>query len=197
MILKNDYVKIQTDYMEKNLLDGIAIGKHSTKYSKNLVPFLERMLKILNEQIDIRNTLPGTGGAIFRMKAIKQVGGFDNKITGAGEDIEMAYRIRAAGWYIGKTHAIFFERFKTNWKALWNEKFWKGQGMYEIHKRHSDFDNIFELFPPVGIISGLLLLPLAFQLTGEKRSLLLPFYNFFVKTGLFFGYIKGFLLEKR
>jgi len=191
MTISKEFVKKQVEFMEKNPNVGIAQAKYGAVASKNLVVYLENVWWLVDDHKNKENTLPGTGGSIYRIKAIRQVGGFDNQFTGAGEDIEAAYRIRAAGWLMSRTPAEFYEKRKTTWKALWYEKVWKGYGLHRAFHEHCDMDRIYEMAPPIGFLAGLLRSFAAYKLTGQKRVFLLPLHSFFVKTALCFGFMKS------
>ncbi len=79
--------------------------------------------------------LPVTEGSIYRVKAIRQVGGFDDQINGAGEDLDAAYRVGAVGWLFGTTSAELYESCRETWKSLWDQYVWYGYGgHYIVHK---------------------------------------------------------------
>lgn len=191
MTISKDFVQKQVEFMEKNPNVGIAKGKYGAIASKNLVAYLENVSWQVEDHKNRENMLPGAGGSIYRVEALKQVGGFDSRFTGAGEDIEAAYRIRAAGWLIFRTQAEFYESRKTTWKALWDEKFWKGYGLHRAFHEHYDIDRIYEIVPPIGFLAGLLRSFVAYELTRQKRVFLLPLHSFFVKTALCSGFMKS------
>lgn len=193
MTLSRDFVRKQVEFMEKELEVGIAKGKYGGTPSKNLAAYLENIVWRVVDHKDEGSALPGTGGSIFRVRAIRQAGGFDNQFTGAGEDIEAVYRVRESGWQISKTKAKFFEDHKTSWKALWREKLWKGYGLHMVFHKHHNFDRLYEMAPPFGFLAGVFNSLIAYRLTRQKKVFLLPFHSIFVKTALCIGFIKSHL----
>jgi GT2 family glycosyltransferase len=54
-----------------------------------------------------------TSGCIYRVDAIKKIGGFNEKIIGAGEDEDIEKRIRSAGWSLNIVSTIFYEQHRS------------------------------------------------------------------------------------
>ena len=121
----------------------------------------------------------GTSGCIYRTKAIRQVGGFDQNFKGVGEDQDAEYRVRSAGWSIHITQAVFYEKRRQTWRALWNEYFWHGRGGSLLSKKTKDTISIYKFLPPVAIVLELMRVPAAYKLTKRKATLLLPFHYIF------------------
>ena len=119
MILSSHFVANQVDFMTENPRAGIAKGKYGTWRKgnhENLVEILENAEFLLNtmsngeassKSLGKSGCTLGTSGCIYRTKAIRQVGGFDENFKGAAEDTDAEYRIRAAGWSIHITQAVF------------------------------------------------------------------------------------------
>jgi len=191
MTLSVDFVRKQVYFMEKNPKVGIAKGKYGPIAAERLVEYLENITWVARSNRKVEEALPGTGGAVYRVRAIRQVEGFDNELKGAGEDREAAYRIKAAGWRIRRTSAVFYEKRKKTWKSLWREKLWKGCGLSKTLRKHPDIFRVYFVTPLVGFLVGLLLSFVAYRLTGQKKVYLLPFHLTFVTTAIFLGYLKG------
>jgi len=110
MILPKDFVKKQVEFMEKNPKVGIAKGRYNVIKENSLVAFLEDiefMISTRDEKVITSGSL-GTSGCIYRVKAIRQVRGFDQNIKGAGEDTDAEYRVKTAGWKICISSAHFY-----------------------------------------------------------------------------------------
>ncbi len=196
MILSNHFVTNQIRFMSKNPDAGIAKGKYGTygtSNHENLVETLEDTWFSLRTMSngETKSEALGTSGCIYRVKAIKQVGGFDQNFKGAAEDQDAEYRIRAAGWSTHVTQAVFYERRRQTWKALWNEYFWHGYGGSYLFRKNRDTISIYKFLPPVAIALELLRVPAAYKLTKRKKTLLLPFHYTFKRVAWSLGFIKS------
>jgi len=185
MRLPNDHVKKQVDFMEKNPDVGIAKAKYGMFFGKT-VATLENMSDVVEETLGKiywkkHSKLPGSGGSIYRVEAIKQVGGFDAGIKRVGEDQDIAYRVRSAGWSLSRTQAVFHEGRETTWKALWDKYFWYGYGNYKIYCKNRNIFSLPRMVPPASLIIGLFYSTIAYKLTHKKIFFLLPFH-FTLKT---------------
>jgi len=194
MVLSKDFVKKQVEFMEKHPEVGIAKGKYGTHRSNrpgNLVAVLENVEFMLNTTLEgeTNSRALGASGCIYRIKAIRQVGGFDLLISGVGEDMDVENRIRGAGWKLHITSALFFETRRQTWKSLWNEYFWHGRGGRHLLKKNKCTINLYKMLPPVALTAELFRVPTAYKLTQRKAVLLLPFHYVFKRTAWFLGFL--------
>lgn len=132
--------------------------------------------------------LPGTGGSIYRLEAIKQIGGFDSNIKGVGEDQDAASRMKAANWLIGKSHAVFFEKGRQTWPGLWKQYFWHGYGLYSVYKKNRKAFSIARMSPIASFMAGTLYIRDAYEISHRKSVLLLPFHFAFKMAAWCFGF---------
>ena len=194
MTLPRDYVRKQVEFMERNPAVGIGQGKYGMCPGASLVATLENIVYVVDSLKyggKAIPRLPGTEGSIYRVKAIRQVRGFDEHIKGAGEDIEAAYRIRAAGWLLYMTQAVFYERCKETWKNLWDQYFWWGYGGHYLFHKDRRINPIYEMLPLVGFLAGLFRSFIAYKLTRRKVVFLLPLHYTFKRIAWCFGFAKG------
>jgi glycosyltransferase involved in cell wall biosynthesis len=202
-ILSRDYVRRQVGFMEKNPTVGIARGKCGNygdlrpHEDQSLVAFLEF---VAYAAVDIKyggkqtQKLLGTAGSTYRLKAIKQVGGFDDRITGAGEDMDVAYRIRENGWLIYRAiEGVFYTKQKETWKGLWSRYFWHGYGSHYVHHKQRGIGKLYDMVPLAAFLSGLLYALVAYRLTHRKKVFLLPLHFVFKITAWWMGFIKSHL----
>jgi len=195
MILPKDHVRKQVEFMKQNPNIGIAKAKHGMCPAENLIGALENLAFLA---VDVKyggrvTSRPlGTGGSIYRVKAIRQVDGFDECISGVGEDMDAEYRIRNAGWltYIG-TPATFFEKRRKTWKDLWVEGFWHGYGGYYILRKNNGMISLYKMTPPGGLLAGAWYSTIAYKITHRKTVFLLPFQYAFKRIAWCLGFIKG------
>ena len=196
MILPKDFVRKQVEFMEKN--PGVAIGRAMYGIWSELGPvaYLENIPFVV-ESFRSKEVVPlgicGTEGAIYRLDAIRQVGGFDINIKGAGEDIELAQRILANGWIAKVTPTFFCELCKESWKGLWNQYVWWGRGGHYLFHKKRDKTMLLKMSPLGGFIAGILRFPFAYKLTRRKLLFLLPFHYAFKRLAFCYGFTKAHL----
>jgi glycosyltransferase involved in cell wall biosynthesis len=193
-ILSRAFVKEQVNFMDCHQSVGVAKGKYSflkNKSQETLVSILENtefMLSTISEKNADSMTL-GTGGCIYRLSAIREIGGFDPQIKGAGEDVDAEERIRKCGWHLFVTSALFYEKRRDNWKSLWSEYFWLGIGGQQLLRKGSQILNLYKFLPPVAVAAEFLKIPIAYKITHEKAVLLLPLHYIFKRSAWFFGFL--------
>jgi glycosyltransferase involved in cell wall biosynthesis len=200
--LPENHIREQVEYMEQNPKVGIAKARYGFTPKENLVAFLENIIDIAKDaimedewQTDLK--LPGTGGSIYRTKAIKEVGGFDENLKRVGEDQDAAFRIKEAGWLIHRTQATFYERrsLKT-WKTLWNKYFWHGYDHYKLYRKNRSLFIFYKMNPLASFIAGLLYSITAYKITKRTAVFLLPVQYAFKMTAWSLGFMKSQTLSK-
>lgn len=193
MVLSRDFVKKQVLFMERNPKIGIAKGKCGIQKGNNLVATLEDIEFAINfwHEGEANLTSLGTSGCIYRVEAIRQIGGFDPNIKGAGEDTDVENRIKSAGWLLYITSAVFYEKRRDNWKSLWNEYFWLGIGASYVFRKSGKGFNVYKMLPPVALLVEFLRVPLAYKLSRRGIVFLLPFHYVFKRIAWFLGFMKG------
>ena len=199
MVLAKDHVSKQVEFMERNPNVGIGKAKYGIMPKESLVAFLENVpFMVYDTKPETLNSkLPGTGGAIFRLNALKQVGGFDSSLQGAGEDLDVAYKLKAAGWLISQTPAFFYERRVKTWKSLWKKYFWYGYGLHDLYRQNRKIFSLYRMNPFVGFIVGTICIRDAYRLTGYKGVFLLPFNFAFKMFAWCLGFIKSQVLNEK
>ena len=195
MILPRDHVRKQVEFMQQNPTVGIAKARYETYPEEKLVAALENIAYIAVDSRyggKVTSRTLGTGGSIYRVKAIKQVGGFDAYITGVGEDMDAEYRIRNAGWLLYKgTPALFHERRRKTWKDLWDEGFWHGYGVHYIFRKNRGIIALYKMVPPAGFLVGVWYSTIAYKITRRKTVFLLPLQYTFKRIAWCLGFAKG------
>jgi GT2 family glycosyltransferase len=195
IILRKDYVSKQVEFMEKNPKVGIATGIHGIPPDANVIAALEDVAYIVTDyrlKGETSSRLPGTSGAIFRVKAIRKAGGFDKSLVGVGEDIDAAYRLRNDGWVVYRgLNVVFYEKRKQNLKELWDHYFWYGQGGYLVFQKNKQALALCEMTPLAGLLAGVWYAIMAYKMVYRKIVFLLPIYYTFKRLAWCFGFIKG------
>lgn len=199
MVISEDYVSKLVEFMERHPEVGIAKGKQAWE-SRNLLGTLEAYSRAAGKMVDYssekaRSKSLGTSGSIYRIEAIRQVGGFDGNLRGYGEDWDIEIKARAAGWSLHTTDAKFldYERHGLTWKNLWSRYWRRGYDThYFLHKNRGLLKH-YRMFPPAAFLSGLLRAHTLFKLTHEKKVFLLPFQYVFKMTAWYIGFIRSHL----
>jgi glycosyltransferase involved in cell wall biosynthesis len=190
MILPRDHVRKQVEFMDAHPEVGIGGGKRGIFPGQNLIADLENVSFVVYETADEMSDdrLPGTGGSVFRVEALKQVGGFDANMTGVGEDLDVACKIKAAGWLVGRSGAVFFERARETWLGLWKQYFWHGYGLKKLYRQNPKVFSIAKMTPIAAFVGGALRMPSAYREIRGLSVLLLPFHFAFKMTAWCFGF---------
>jgi glycosyltransferase involved in cell wall biosynthesis len=195
MVLPPDHVTKQVEFMQKNPRVGIAKAKHGVFPGESLVATLEN-LSFLAADLKYKRKaalgLLGTGGCIYRVEAIRQINGFDNDLTGVGEDQDAARKILNAGWLFDRTNAVFYERRRSTWKALWNEYVWWGYGMHQTLTKNKDMLRLYKMLPISGFLAGILDAIETYRFLHQKKVFLLPIESIFRMVAWWVGFAKSY-----
>lgn len=197
MVLSKDFIQKQVGVMNKNPLVGVALAKMKGRLNRGLVAELEDISRSRDYEIGIQRNLRrnrkklGTGGSIFRLAAIREVGGFDMRIRGAAEDADITARIKLAGYLFFVSQAELEHEYKQTLKGLWNQYAWYGYGMHYFCHKHKNWAHLFMYFWPVTFAGGIVRSILSFKATHRKISFLLPFFNLFKVAAWWFGLYKS------
>ncbi len=199
-VLTSGYVKAQVAVMEKNPQVGITAGIFKMVYG-NLILNLEVAPYIVNQRnygqpkslIWKTYKLMGTGGTAFRVKALRQVKGFDESIQGAGEDTDLILRIKRAGWEIKPNTAELYELHGGLSKPgdLWKKYFWYGFGCQKSFQQTRGAFSLPRMSPIAGLVIGVFYSLRAYEFLRQKHVFLLPLHFLFKHTAWMFGFMKG------
>jgi glycosyltransferase involved in cell wall biosynthesis len=190
LILTPNYVRTMVEFMENNPRIAIAGGSYGMMNQASLVAFLDNVEYVAYRHRTGTN-LPGTGGAIYRVNAIKQIGGFDENIKGSCEDIDVVYRIIRAGWSVVRDKALFYARGKKTWKEYWAHSIWHGYGAHFIKHKNKGIFSISKMCPPVAVLGGIIYSVTAYKVLKQKSVFLMPLYVIFKNLAWWIGFIKS------
>jgi len=198
MVLTGDFVRKLVEFMEQNPEVGIAKGEQALEPGGNLLATLETYARAAGRMVDYqsekaRSKALGTGGSIYRIEALRQVGGFDENLRGYNEDWDVEIRVRSAGWSLLTTNAKFvdYERHGLIWKSLWSRYWLRGYYThYFLHKNRGLLKH-YKMFPPAAFLLGLLHAHKLFKLTHEKKVFLSPFQYAFKMTAWYLGFTRS------
>lgn len=195
-IFPNDYVRKQMEFIENHSSVSVVRGFVGVYSGPNRVATLENMVRLpFGHRYAGKSTtkFPGSGGSVYRVKAAKQVGGFDENIHGACEDVDIAFRMFSAGWQIYITPVKFLLDYDESLRKVWNKSSsWYGYGAHYVLHKHKELRKMLpKNIPLVGFLEGVLDFPIAYRLTHKKIALLLPTYYFSKRIMWYIGCIKG------
>jgi glycosyltransferase involved in cell wall biosynthesis len=196
MIVSPDFVKKQVEFMERNPHVGIAKGRYDLTPGPDLASTLEiysRGSGTIKPLDPNKKRSLGTGACIYRVKCIKQVGGFDENIRGYGEDWDAELRIRNAGWLFQITTAKWrdYERLGLSYKMLWQRYVKRGCDMYYFDKKNKGLIKLHRMSPLVSFLSALLAAFTIYKIVRKKIVFLLPFHNLFKSVAWCWGFLKA------
>jgi glycosyltransferase involved in cell wall biosynthesis len=199
-LIPRTYVRKQIEFMERNPKVGIVTGIFNTVPS-NLILNLELLPSIVHQSnfgkprslIWKTNIMPGTGGAIFRADALNQVKGFNDHLKGVGEDQDVAYRIKEAGWQIRVNTEPFYE-FHGGMSTifdLWKKYFKYGQHSEVLYHHNRALFSLPRMSIFAAFLLGILYSIPAYRLFRQKTIFLLPFHYILKMNAWMMGFIQG------
>lgn len=198
MALSQDFLRRLVEFMEKNSKAGIVKGRQALVPGRNLLASLEGYSRAAGRMVDYqsqkgRSKAVGTGGALYRFKALRQVGGFDNNLKGYNEDWDVEMRLVRAGWSRHTTNVAFcdYERYGLTWKSLWRRYWLRGYYSHYFFHKNEGMIKHYRMFPPAASLSGLLSSFTLFKLTRKKTVFLLAFQSTFKMTAWYMGFIRS------
>lgn len=191
--LSRSHVRKQVNFMEKNPKVVIAGGSFELVPRQSLVALLDNLGYVAYRLLygEKSSNLPGTGGAIFRVEAIRQIGGFDDRIRGSGEDIDIAYRVKSAGWLVVRDKALFYGRCKETWNGLWKQYVWHGYGAHYVSHKNKGIMSLPKMSPPIMFFAGVMYGCAVYKLIKRKIAFFLPLHFVFKNIAWWFGFLKS------
>lgn len=198
MILSKDYIRTLFDFMERNPKVGVCKGTYDIGIETGLVARLEIYSRAISKMANFNyitrthSKSMGTGGSICRVKAIRNVKGFDSRLRGYGEDLDAECRIRMAGWLlyiINGPKFADYERRGLTWKELWQRYLKRGSDSREFQRQNSQMLQFFKMFPLAAFLAGIPQSAIMYRLTLKKTAFLMPIHGMFKMT----AWCKGFI----
>src|SRR5208337_2658589 len=129
VVLNSDFFRKQLEFMKGNARIGVGLGR-----------YLYRPGTLVSSSWNLyQNTEDEFIGCafVFRVSAIMAVNGFDEKITGAAEDVDLVYRLRRSGWLaVTVQDAGFYHNYRSTLRGFWQEHCWFGFGGYWLAHKH-------------------------------------------------------------
>lgn len=197
-VLTPRYTRKQVDFMEKNADVGITAGIFGLVQG-NLVLNLELLPAIVNHVFFDKppnflwktRKVIGTGGTTFRTNVLRRVNGFNSQFKGAGEDVDVATRIRNLGWLIKLNDGVFYEFHNgmSTFTDLLKKYYWYGYGCQQLYVENRDAFSLLRMTPIPSFVAGFLFSLEAYKLFHKKLFFLLPIHYGFKMIGWTFGFM--------
>lgn len=194
-MLPEDFIRKQVEFMEKNPNVGAARPLTFQNPDATLVDSLDSAGHVLPSWRSLNPKTIGVGGAIFRLKAIERVRGFDIQIKGAGEDLDISQRIRESRWALSTNVSVGVRKKKEprTLRALWKQKVWYGYGSHFLFHKYKNQRVLLEYNLPYALCSGFMISKQIYNVTSKKQVFLFTILYAFIKSAEFCGFIRAHL----
>src|SRR5208282_5767671 len=180
----NDFLRRQIEFMNANRRVGIGLGKYMYKEG-NWIASTWNLY---------HHTMQDFVGCAFicRKDAVRSVSGFDEKIKGAGEDVDLIARMQSNGWSSAMNgRAEFFHDYRATLRDFWSEHSWFGYGGYYLALKNRRLFPPSRNLPPGKLVHGLRTASKAYRATRRKISFLIPPLLLFGNIAWWSGFLKA------
>jgi GT2 family glycosyltransferase len=191
--LSKDYVQTHIKFMEEHTDTGICFGLLSLPSQNTATPlYLDLVKTKINRESKSILEWIGTGSATYRVKAIKQVKGFNEKLIGAAEDVDVNIRMLKSGWSIRLAGGSVYETHNnmSSWIEYWKRYFVQGTHFYKIYNKRIVPMSLFKASPIIGFLAGLLDMNIAYKLLYKKIVFMLPISYFIRQSAWYLGFTR-------
>jgi GT2 family glycosyltransferase len=184
VILSRDFIRRQLDFMRNNPDVSVAIGQYEHRELRgkavaNILSLYCRLLRIVY-----------FGATICRVEAVKEVGGFDERIKGASEDVDLVLRMILAHWKLAtNSKAKYFHKQRETWRSLVRRGVWYGFGGHFINRKYEARIKSPYRLPPVYFGLGLRLSSKVYRKHGDKKSFFIPIVGSLFSIGWCIGFV--------
>jgi len=186
VVIRTDFLRRQFEFMEGNRRVGIGLGRYGYKEGN----WLSNAWNLYH------STMQDFVGCAFicRCDAVRSVGGFDPKIKGAGEDVDLIARMQSKGWSTAMSKkAEFFHNYRATLRGFWSEHSWFGYGGYYLALKDQRLFSPSRNLPPGKLIHGLRTASNAYRTTRRKISFLIPPLLLFGNLAWWAGFLNAVL----
>jgi glycosyltransferase involved in cell wall biosynthesis len=188
VVIPRDYVANLVKVLEQDTHLGGVRATRAVLSPEGLTASLQELSLL------IRQT-PGNAWdhhGIFRMRTIREVGGYDRGIKGAAEDLDLIARIKRSGRLFSVSNAKYYHKVGS-WTEIWRNRERAGYGIHYFRHKHEGIIRLWDLAPPIEFIVGLKEASVAYKLTRRKTCFLLPIFYLLRSIPWWIGYIRSFL----
>jgi glycosyltransferase involved in cell wall biosynthesis len=195
LVLSKDYLRNQVEFMDKNQNVGAAGGYNMQVAPQETTNSIAAYMGARTLTGSNTPKIIGTGGTIFRLKALENVNGFDIRIKGAQEDVDISRRIRESGWILAVNDLarIYAKHPPVTLKALWEKNCWYGYGNHFQFHKYIDKWLLMLYFPPLVLWGGLKMSYLSYRQANRKKVFVFTFLYSFSMIAHYIGFIRAHL----
>jgi glycosyltransferase involved in cell wall biosynthesis len=185
--LFNNFIENHVTFMEETPSVSVAFGK--PMYQEGTL-----VSSVWNLYQYTTGGFAGNDATIYCSEALRQVGGFDLKMRGAGEDTNLIYRIQGKGWSVSVNEkARFYHENRANLLDFCNERSWFGYGGHYVYHNNKNVAPLWYNIPIRAFVYGFKIARKAYELTTLKKSFLIPVQMTLGNVFWWFGFTKGHL----
>jgi glycosyltransferase involved in cell wall biosynthesis len=197
-LISYDYVRKHVKFMDKNSKVGICYGILKIPHDESPALIMDLIRVVIQRNEKGKLGVAG-GGSTYRVRAMKQVGGYDNQLNRTGEDIDISTRIQEAGWLVSLAGGIIHEKHGENysWKELWNRYYLHGLNGLYLYKHKKRAIGLFKMTPLAGFVYGMIKMHIAFTLVRRRIVFLLPVFFHIQRSAWCLGFISEQLRAHR
>ena len=166
VVIRKDFLDEQIAFLNTHPRVGVALGRYMYRDGGGLLSSIWNLYL---------SAFPGFVGCAFsfRKDAITDADGFDEKITGAGEEVELIARIQSKAWESAVTdRAKFYHNHRWTVRNFLSEHTWFGYGGYYAALKDRHLLSLLRSLPPGQLLHGLRIAPKIYRSTRRKISFL-------------------------
>ena len=188
VILAEGFLRRQLEFMEENPSVGMARGESEyIESGKGLSADLQDLFFNV-----ARAGAVYMGATICRTKALRESNGFDTRIRGAAEDVDLKIRMLSKGWKTAVNNEVKFRHVsRETLRDVFREYSWYGYGDHFVNHKHEGFVDIVNRIPPTYFGWGLKVARKAYHQFHVKKSFLMPLLCVFMSVGWCIGFVKS------
>ncbi len=193
LVLSKDFIRNHVTFMEKHSNVGAARGFGIQREFPATMITIADYVTLLARSDNPKSI--GTGGAIFRIEALKSVGGFDVQIRGAGEDQDVSIRLTRSGWTLATTNSakLYSKYPPATLKDLWKKHFWYGYANHFLFHKYANRMLLIQYFPPYTFLGSLKLSYFIYRVTKTKKVFFFAITRSFYMLADYSGFVRAHL----
>ncbi len=191
-VIPKNYAKNQVKFMEEN--PSLGAAEALVVFRGDYIQRLEHYLwfRTNTKRIKMGTKTVGSAGVIYRVEAIKSVGGYDINIKGACEDGDLSKRMFSEGWrFAMNPRAFYYHQARVGWKDLWKQWYWYGYGNHFLNHKHPGSVNVWVHFPIRAFLSGIRVGLVLFRMWRDPACILMPICKIWKTTSWLAGYVRA------
>jgi len=167
VVIRNEFLREQVEFLNLHPRVGVGLGRYMYEEGKSLLS---------NTWNLCLSAFPGFVGCAFsfRKDAVRDAGGFDEQIKGAGEEVELITRIQAKGWESAVTESAgFYHNHRWTLRSSWSEHSWFGYSGYYLMCKNRQLFSPLPNLTPGQLVHGFRMASKIHRATRRKISFLI------------------------